>query len=154
MTIQLDIPGRGHLELDHVLLDQNGTLSDRGDLIDGVGDRLLTLKQQLTPHILTADTFGTLELLVEELGVEGHRIRTGTDKHAFMQDLGPARCAAVGNGRNDVEMLRDAALGIAVLGPEGISTAAITAADIVSRSILDALELLLDPQLLIATLRS
>jgi soluble P-type ATPase len=154
MTFQLEIPGRGQLELEHLLLDQNGTLSDRGELIAGVGERLAAIGEQMRVHILTADTFGTLDRVVEELGVEGHRIGTAIDKHAFMRELGPDWCAAIGNGRNDVEMLQAAALGIAVLGPEGTSKAAIAAADLVCPSILVALDLFIEPQLLVATLRS
>jgi soluble P-type ATPase len=50
-------------------------------------------------------------------------------------------------------MLREAALGIAVIGPEGAAATAIAAADVVCRSIGEALELLLDDQALAATLR-
>ena len=57
------------------------------------------------------------------------------------------------NGTNDAEMLREAALGIAVIGPEGASGATVAAADLVCRSINDALGLLRDPRVLAATLR-
>ena len=147
MALRVEIPGSGSLELDHLLLDQNGTLSDRGELIAGVGERLVT-------HILTADTFGTLGQLAAELGAEGHRVGTGEDKLSFLEDLGAHRCAAIGNGRNDIAMLRGAALGIAVIGPEGASSEAVAAADVVCQSVLDALGLLLDERVLVATLRA
>jgi len=54
---------------------------------------------------------------------------------------------------NDVPMLKRCALGIAVLGPEGSSIEALLAADLLCRTIEDALELLLSPQALLATLR-
>jgi soluble P-type ATPase len=50
-------------------------------------------------------------------------------------------------------MLAAAALGIAVVGPEGAAGAAVRAADVVCASIVDALDLLLDERLLVATLR-
>jgi soluble P-type ATPase len=50
-------------------------------------------------------------------------------------------------------MLAAAALGIAVLGPEGASSTALRAADVVCPSILHALDLLLDDRALAATLR-
>jgi soluble P-type ATPase len=62
-------------------------------------------------------------------------------------------CAAIGNGRNDRLMLGAAALGIAVIGPEGLHTEALTAADILALSIDEALGLLDDPRTLTATLR-
>ncbi len=154
MTFSLDIPGRPPLALEHLLLDQNGTLTNRGTLIDGVAERLARLRGRLELHLLSADTFGTLDELVRQLGIEGHRISTGADKRAFLHALGPRRCAAIGNGNNDVAMLDAAAVGIAVVGPEGASAAAVAAADVVCGSVLDALELLLDERVLIATLRA
>ena len=59
----------------------------------------------------------------------------------------------IGNGANDVLVLEGAALGIAVIGPEGASSAALRAADVVCASIVDALDLLLEPRALTATLR-
>lgn len=50
-------------------------------------------------------------------------------------------------------MLRAARLGIAVIGPEGAASGAIMAADLVCRSVTEALDLLLDERLLVATLR-
>ena len=61
---------------------------------------------------------------------------------------------AVGNGRNDRLMLKEAALGIAVLQAEGAAAEALLAADVVAPDILAALDLLLAPEGLIATLRS
>ena len=68
-----------------------------------------------------------------------------------------SRCissAAAGNGRNDRKMLKAAALGIAVIQREGAAAETVAAADVVSSSILDALELLQNPKRLLATLRS
>ncbi len=154
MALRIDIPGRAPLALEHLLLDQNGTLTDRGTLIEGVASRLARVREHLHVHVLSADTFGTLDQLVRELGVKGHRISTGAEKRVFLQALGPERCVAIGNGTNDVAMLSVAALAIAVIGPEGASTAALAAADAVCGSVLDALELLLDERVLIATLRA
>lgn len=153
MTITLEIPGGAVVSLEHLLLDQNGTLSDRGTLMHGVAERIGRVRERLSVHLLTADTFGTLDQLVAQLGIEGHRITDGEDKRAFAQRLGATRCLAIGNGNNDVAMLRAAALGVAVLGPEGTSVAAVQAADILCRSIVEALDLLLDERALIATIR-
>jgi soluble P-type ATPase len=60
---------------------------------------------------------------------------------------------AVGNGNNDQFILKECALGIAVLGKEGLSLAAIKHADLIVREISDAFDLLLKPKRLIATLR-
>jgi soluble P-type ATPase len=55
---------------------------------------------------------------------------------------------------NDTGMLRRAALGIAVLGGEGLAVACLPAADVVAPDIGTALDLLLRPPRLLATLRT
>jgi soluble P-type ATPase len=154
MALTIEIPGRPLLGLEHLLLDLNGTLTDRGALIDGVAGRLSRIERQLTLHALSADTFGTLDELANDLHISAHRISSGAEKRAFLEALGPEHCAAIGNGSNDVSMLSIAALSIAVVGPEGASVAALTAADVVCRSILEALDLLLDERAIVATLRA
>ena len=67
--------------------------------------------------------------------------------------LGRQATVCVGNGRNDRLMLKEAALGIAVMLDEGIAAEALLAADVVCRDILSALALLLHPLRLVATLR-
>jgi soluble P-type ATPase len=59
----------------------------------------------------------------------------------------------VGDGANDELVLAAAALGIVVIGPEGASARALMVADVVCASVLDALDLLLSPMALAATLR-
>jgi P-type E1-E2 ATPase len=149
----VEIPGGPRLELAFLVMDLNGTLSDRGLLVDGVAERLSRLAQDLELHLLTADTLGTANKLADELEVKVEIVSGGADKAAFVRRLGAERTVAIGNGRNDVPMLGLAALGIAVLGAEGAATAAIVSANVVCRTILEALDLLLDPRLLIATLR-
>lgn len=151
--IAVEIPGRGQLELSHLVLDVNGTLTARGELLDGVAERLAGLREALTVHLLSADTFGTLAEVAAALGAEPCSVRTGEEKASFLAELGADRCAAVGNGANDVPMLEAAALAIAVLGPEGAAGASLRVAHVVCCSILDALDLLLDGRSLVATLR-
>ena len=148
-----DVPGGQRLELEHLVLDLNGTLSDRGSLIAGVEERLRRLSVDLDLHLVTADTRGTAARLAAELPVSISPITRGSEKAAFVQRLGAGRTAAIGNGRNDEAMLRAAALGMAVVGPEGAATAAMLAADLVTNSVVDALDLLLDPATLASTLR-
>jgi len=74
-------------------------------------------------------------------------------KGTLVEQLGAERVVAIGNGANDAWMLRASALGMAVLGPEGLAEEALRAADVVVASIHDALDLLLHPRRLVATLR-
>lgn len=154
--IALSIPGFGDIEIEHVVFDVNGTLATDGVLIDGVKERLDTLQEQAKIHLLTADTHGRQASIDAVLGLTAERVAHGQEseqKRAFVQELGAEQVVAIGNGGNDVGMLEAAALGIAVLGAEGLATEAITVADIVVASVLDALDLLLKPRRLVASLR-
>jgi soluble P-type ATPase/drug/metabolite transporter superfamily protein YnfA len=115
------------LEIAHLLFDVNGTLTDRGLLIDGVGERLARLREDVAIQLLSADTFGTLAETRAILGAEARLIHDGEDKRRLVAELSPSRCAAIGNGLNDPAMLEAAALAIAVVGPEGGSGRALLA---------------------------
>lgn len=155
MTLLVAVPGRTELRLEHLLLDVNGTLADRGQLLDGVEPRLRELRSVLDIHIVSADTFGTIDEIAEKLGgLPVQRISSGQDKAAFASELDPTTCVAIGNGANDEQMLTAVALGFAVLGREGASPRTVAAADVVATSVLTLLDLLLDPKALVATLRT
>lgn len=155
MSIVVSVPGGTDLRLDNLLLDVNGTLTDRGQLIDGVQPRIDRLRSALDIHLLSADTFGTLDAIADQLGGPlVTRISSGQEKAAYAERLGAAGCAAVGNGANDHLMLSTAALGIAIIGPEGASARTLVAADVVTTTVAAALDLLLEPETLTATLRS
>ena len=153
MALSFEIPGGEHFDVEHLLLDVNGTLTDRGSLLPGVSRKIARLGRSCVVHLLSADTFGTLDHLAQRLGVEGKRISSGSEKRDLAEGLGGNRCAAIGNGRNDAEMLAEVRFGIAVLGPEGLNRAALGAADVICSSIQSALDLLLDPEAMAATLR-
>lgn len=154
MTLSVSIPGRGDLRLEHLLLDVNGTLTNRGVLLEGIETKLVRVSHALDIRLVSADTFGTLDAIAERLKVGALRAPSGEDKVRVLDELGRERCVVIGNGTNDVPALAAAALAIAVLGPEGASTAALRSADVVCGSVADALDLLLDPKALSATLRS
>jgi soluble P-type ATPase len=151
--IAVEIPGRASLALAHAVFDVNGTLTDRGRLIDGVPERMAGLVQHVEVHLASADTFGALEAVAAQLGVEAVRTADGQAKVELVARLGADATVLVGNGSNDVAALEAAALGIAVVGREGASAEALSAADVVCSSVLDAIDLLLEPQALVATLR-
>lgn len=153
----LEIPGFGRLALAHLVLDFNGTLARDGVLIPGVGERLAGLAEILTVRVVTADTFGTVRQALAGLPLEIRVLAPGPEdraKLAMLEELGPASCAAMGNGRNDRLMLGAAGLGVAILGPEGASPATLAAAHVAAPHICIGLDLLLHPKRLLATLRT
>ncbi len=153
---QVAVPGRGTLTLEHLVLDLNGTLAVDGDLVPGVAKRLAALAPHFTIHLVTADTRGRAAESAARLGVRLARVERGREseqKRDLVARLGSEWVVAVGNGANDAGMLREAALGIAILGEEGLAVEALQAADLLVRDIRDALDLLLQPERLIATWR-
>jgi soluble P-type ATPase len=146
-------PDGSHWELRHLCLDLNGTLALDGVLLPGVADTLRALGEDLEIHLLTAGTHGGIGEVERQLGVKAVPIGRGPEKEAYVAQLGAEHCVAVGNGRNDAAMLQRARLGIAVLGPEGMSAVTAQAADIVVGDILRGLELLRHPLRIVATLR-
>jgi soluble P-type ATPase len=154
--ITIRIPGWQTLDLAHLVLDLNSTIALDGQVLPGVAERLAALSANLTIHLVMADTQGQAAQSAECLGLQLFRIVPGDEasqKLDLVAQLGPARTVTIGNGANDAGMLAAAALGIAVLGPEGLATTALQAAGVVVGRIEDALDLLLRPQRLIATLR-
>ena len=155
VVIHLDIPGRGILELEDLVLDLNGTIALDGEVLAGVPELLAALSESLTVHLVTADTQGRAVGIAGQLGVRLVLVTPGDEadqKRALVKRLGAERVVAIGNGANDAGMLQAVALGIAVLGPEGLAVEALQAADVVA-SIHNAFSLLLHPRRLVATLR-
>jgi len=151
--IAITIPGRGEYRLQHAVFDVNGTLALDGHLLEGVAEGIAQLRQHLEVHMLTADTHGRQATIDVELGFTAHRVQKAEEKAQFVRHLGAETVVAIGNGTNDAGMFQIAALSIAVVGPEGLSTRALDAADILAPDILSALGLLLHPRRLVATLR-
>lgn len=152
----IDIPGRGLLKVRHLVLDLNGTVALDGELLPGVAERVAVLRQRIAVYLLTADTRGLGAATAQELGIQLHRLTPGGEarqKADFVRQLGAAHTVAVGNGANDARMLAAAGLGIALLGSEGLAVEALQAANVVVPGIVEALDLLLLPKRLIATLR-
>ncbi|MGD9970998.1 MAG: HAD family hydrolase [Sulfuricurvum sp.] len=155
--MEITIPGSSTGKIKHLVLDYNGTIACGGKLIEGVAERLIRLSGQLSIHVLTADTYGSVHAQCAGLGVEVHVIGKGEQdkaKQAFVISLGLGECIAIGNGRNDVLMLKDSFLGFALMQEEGLSVKTMVVADVVFKSILDALDAIIEPNRLIATLRN
>lgn len=154
--IELTIPGRGQVQLDHLVSDVNGTLALDGRLMEGVAAALTTLADRLSIHLLTADTHGRQDTIDRQLGLEAVRIPAGDEaeaKAAYVNELGAERVVALGQGANDAGMLHTAQIGICLISPEGLAVEALTAADIVAPDILSALALLENPLRIVASLR-
>ena len=140
----------------HLVLDVNGTIVVGGELVPGVEERLAELRPLLTIHLATADTRGQQASLDARLGLRAERVAAGqerTQKAALVRRLNAQSVCYVGNGANDAAAMAEAALGIVVLQAEGLALETLQAADLVVPSITAALDLLLHPLRLVASLR-
>lgn len=154
--IELNIPGRGQIELEHLVCDVNGTLAVDGKLQDGLVRVISTLKDRLNIHLLTADMHSKQEIIDHQLNLEAVRIHPGEEtahKAAYVEQLGASRVVAIGQGANDAGMLKVARIGICIFSPEGVAVETLQAADLVVSDINTALELLEKPLRLVASLR-
>ena len=155
---RVSVPGKPDFELRYLLLDLNGTLTVDGVVLPGVQERLGQLSELLDIFVVTCDTHGNGARIAADLRVGLKRTsRPGPgeseEKAQVVRSFGADRVVAIGNGDSDSLMLAECALGIAVLGNEGLSLKALLNADLVVRNICDALDLLLNEKRLIATLR-
>ena len=154
--IDITVAGRASHTIEHLILDLNGTISVDGDVVTGVKERVRALSRELGITVVTADTNRNAESLLAGLPVRIHMIRENQEneqKLAVVLEKGKEHTVSIGNGCNDASMLRESAIGICVVGKEGASPEALMASDVVVPSINDALDLLLKPQRLRATLR-
>jgi P-type E1-E2 ATPase len=154
--IEIAVPGFVTFRFQHLVLDVNGTIAKDGQLIEGVAELLKELRSKLDVHLITADTHSTQETVDKRLSLSAVRIPTQNQVAAkldYIEKLGSDTVVAVGNGANDAAMLERAALGIVIVGPEGCAVETLLKAEVAVPHICAALELLLHPKRLIATLR-
>jgi soluble P-type ATPase len=132
--IEIHIAGWGNMEIENIALD------------------LKTVKV----YVLTADTQGTASEEISDMEAELLKVSeedSAEVKLRVLKSFAPEKTVVIGNGNNDHLTLREIALGIAVLGDEGMSVSTMKHADILVKNISDAIDLFLKPKRLIATLR-
>lgn len=154
--IRIEIPGRETLAIEHVVLDYNGTIAVDGLVLDELKPRLQALLKEVSVTVLTADTYGTVRAECEPLGLRVETFpREGAAecKAEIVKKLRGGR-ACFGNGFNDCRMFDAAELSVAIMEAEGVCGALLPHADVVVRSAAEALDLLLRPDRLRATLRT
>lgn len=155
--LTVDVSGRGRLEIKNIVLDVNGTICIDGHLIDelSVLTQLIKEAYQIDFYLVTAATRGVPQKEADELGatVEVVAGDEALAKKEFISRLGSSITAAIGNGSNDALMLKEAAVGIAVIQKEAAAVEAVLAADVLVTDVRDALGLFLHPRRLKATLR-
>jgi len=155
-VIEITIPGRGNYTIKNVVIDLNGTIAIDGKIIQGVKEKVAMLSQKLNIFLVTADTNKNAERLIRDFPVTLYKIKEAEENNQKLQVVlkqGKDNTVSIGNGCNDISMLKESAIGICIVGREGASAEAMMASDLVVSTINDALDLLLKPHRLKATLR-
>jgi soluble P-type ATPase len=151
-----EIPGRDNIEIENIVFDYNGTIAVDGKLIDGVKDLINSLAGQVDIYILTADTYGTVE---KECGDMYAKVLTfpkenaGDSKKEIVKTLGGDRTICLGNGYNDIPMFEESIIAIGIIEGEGASGKLLSKADIVARNIIEGINIIMNKNMIKATLR-
>jgi P-type E1-E2 ATPase len=154
--IELNIPGRGQIQLEYLVSDINGTIAVDGHLIEGVPRLINDLQDRLEVHLLSADTHGRQSQIERKLNLKMVRIHPGDEqdqKAAYLERIGSQNVIAFGQGANDASMLKKAVIGICILSAEGVAVETFNSADLVVPDIETAFELIQKPIRLVASLR-
>ncbi|MFW9987376.1 MAG: HAD family hydrolase [Candidatus Odinarchaeota archaeon] len=156
---QINIPNYGLITIKNILFDINGTIQFQGELSPVIIDKFKKLKEIYNIYLISADTRGNLKDIAEILDVDYIKIQQqGTSeseaKENELKQLGKENTIAIGNGNNDALMLKNALLGIVIIGNEGASIKSIMNSDVAFPDPLSVLNFLLDEKIMIATLRS
>ena len=154
--LTINIPGREPFSISHLILDYNGTIAEDGEIIPGIRHRLEQLAKDLSIYVITADTHGTAARKCEGLPLQVLTFPTTEVGRIKAEEA--RKCtggvACIGNGFNDIQMSDACDLSVCVMGREGCCSALIAHTDVTVTSIQDALDLLLIPGRLRATLRT
>ena len=155
--ISIDIPGKGKMKIENLVLDFNGTIAYDGTIKDGIREKIQLLNEKdINIYILTADTYNLAKEQCADLPVELQifdQDNAAISKREIFNKIDSQTTMTIGNGNNDVELFEESILSVAVVGDEGCAVKAIFSADIITNNIIDAIDLLLNPQRIKATLR-
>jgi P-type E1-E2 ATPase len=154
--ISVPVPGWGELSLEYLMVDFNGTAAIDGKLKKDVKDAIEKISRYIKVFIITADSYDSVDAEMATSNITFIKVNknsSGDEKAKVVRELGPEKIVAIGNGSNDAAMLKEAALGIAVIGEEGCSTALIKEADLIVTDVVKAFGLIMHPERILATLR-
>ena len=155
--VSIDIPGKGKMNIENLVLDFNGTIAYDGNIKNGIRDKIQRVHEMgINIYILSADTYHQAAEQCKDMPVTLEIFdvdNAALSKREIVNNIDSKLTMTIGNGNNDVEMFEESILSVAVIGDEGCAVKAIFAADIITNNIDDAIDLLLNPHRIKATLR-
>jgi len=143
---------QGKIEINIVVFDLNGTLSEYGEIKRETLQWVEKLKNiGFVLILLTSDQRGNAKKIAEELQIDYHIAKTSEEKRKFVRQLNKP-FFAIGNARNDIPMFQEATIAITTLQSEGIHPVILEFSDILVSSIIDAFRLISDENGLVSTM--
>jgi len=152
----IEIPNYKKLQIENIVFDYNGTLAEGGRINDATKELLRRVCQLYNVYVVTADTFGTVANELAGFDLELVILKSSdhtAEKRTLIEKIGKEHSVAIGNGNNDIQMLKAAELSIAIISKEGCALPTLLAADIAMNDISEVMKLFIDTKRLIATLR-
>ncbi len=141
-------PGEEPIQIEFILLDFEGTLATDRRVHPKAKDKINLIAKHVKIYILTSGEKEKIAEVLRKVKAEVLRLSEGEasrEKITLLHQLGPHKVAAIGNGADDISVVEEAALGIAIMNKEGTSSELIRKADLVFMNILDALDFFLRP---------
>jgi soluble P-type ATPase len=153
--ITMERPGQEPLRIEYILIDFEGTLAVDRRVDPKAKDKMNLLSRRTKIYVLAQGQDQVAEEVLKKVTAEVVHLKEGESslgKLSLLNELGPQRTVAIGNGLDDVAMVENAGLGICVISREGTASEMLEKADLVVANILDALDFLLKPMRQQATL--
>jgi soluble P-type ATPase len=149
-----DVPGVGVIEIDTLVVDSNGTISVKGEIVPGVIERIHQLQSHgVNVVMISSDQRGNARDLALSSGITYYEATNAREKEDILISLGSKNVAAIGNARTDIGLFVQSVISIATLQAEGIHKDIIDHVDVIMPSVNDALDFFLDSNTFIATMK-
>lgn len=154
MSLNYEVPGVGTITIDTLVVDSNGTLTVKGEMVPGVVERIHRL-QMLGVNVvmISSDQRGNARDLALSSGIAYYEASNSREKEDVLLSLGSQNVAAIGNARIDIGLFVQSIISVATLQSEGIHKDIIDHVDVILPSINDALDFFLDSDTFIATMK-
>ena len=146
--ITLQSSSQAKLEIEHLIIDYEGTLAMDGRVHPKAKDKINLLAKRLNIYILVKGEQEKAEEVLKRVKAKIIFLKEpepSAQKLEFLLNLGAPKTGVIGNGEDDVPMSKEAGFSMAIIGKEGGSGELIQSADLTFLTIVDALDFLLKP---------
>lgn len=140
-------------EFHTILLDLNGTLTVNGVMDTSVPEKIHQFKELWYRIVLLTGDQRWNTSMFTSLGIEIVIAKDAQAKKDFALSCETEKTVAIWNARIDKGMFEVCKLRIATLQGEGIHAGIVWSVDIIMPSIIDAFNLLIDPDIFAATMK-